>query len=258
LKNAADPAQPIVRIRGLRKSFGDHVVLNGIDFEVLQSQVVVVIGPSGSGKSTLLRCCNGLEQPEGGTVEICGRTLVQEGRMLAEPELNSLREEVGMVFQSFNLFPHLSVLENIALGPRKLRGLSRKQADERAQALLAKVGLTQKASAMPASLSGGQKQRVAIARALAMEPRVMLFDEPTSALDPELVGEVLQVMKLLASEGMTMMVVTHEMDFAREVGDVVVVMDGGGIIEAGLPATIFTNPTQERTRSFLQAVLSRA
>jgi len=178
--------------------------------------------------------------------------------MLAEPELNSLREEVGMVFQSFNLFPHLSVLENIALGPRKLRGLSRKQADERAQALLAKVGLTQKASAMPASLSGGQKQRVAIARALAMEPRVMLFDEPTSALDPELVGEVLQVMKLLASEGMTMMVVTHEMDFAREVGDVVVVMDGGGIIEAGLPATIFTNPTQERTRSFLQAVLSRA
>jgi len=258
LQNAADAAQPIVRIRGLRKSFGDHVVLNGIDFEVLPSQVVVVIGPSGSGKSTFLRCCNGLERPEGGTVEICGRTLVQDGRMLAEPELNSLREEVGMVFQSFNLFPHLSVLENIALGPRKLRGLSRKQADERAQALLAKVGLTQKASAMPASLSGGQKQRVAIARALAMEPRVMLFDEPTSALDPELVGEVLQVMKLLASEGMTMMVVTHEMDFAREVGDVVVVMDGGGIIEAGLPATIFTNPTQERTRSFLQAVLSRA
>lgn len=258
LQDAADAAQPIVRIRGLRKSFGDHVVLNGIDFEVLPSQVVVVIGPSGSGKSTFLRCCNGLERPEGGTVEICGRTLVQDGRMLAEPELNSLREEVGMVFQSFNLFPHLSVLENIALGPRKLRGLSRKQADERAQVLLAKVGLIQKASAMPASLSGGQKQRVAIARALAMEPRVMLFDEPTSALDPELVGEVLQVMKLLASEGMTMMVVTHEMDFAREVGDVVVVMDGGGIIEAGLPATIFTNPTQERTRSFLQAVLSRA
>lgn len=258
LQNAADAAHPIVRIRGLRKSFGDHVVLNGIDFEVLPSQVVVVIGPSGSGKSTFLRCCNGLERPEGGTVEICGRTLVQDGRMLAEPELNSLREEVGMVFQSFNLFPHLSVLENIALGPRKLRGLSRKQADERAQVLLAKVGLIQKASAMPASLSGGQKQRVAIARALAMEPRVMLFDEPTSALDPELVGEVLQVMKLLASEGMTMMVVTHEMDFAREVGDVVVVMDGGGIIEAGLPATIFTNPTQERTRFFLQAVLSRA
>ena len=254
----AESAQPIVRIRGLRKSFGNHVVLNGIDFEVMPSQVVVVIGPSGSGKSTFLRCCNGLELPEGGTVEICGSTLVKDGRMLAEPALNSLREEVGMVFQSFNLFPHLTVLENIALGPRKLRGLSRKAADDRAKALLAKVGLTEKASAMPASLSGGQKQRVAIARALAMEPRVMLFDEPTSALDPELVGEVLQVMKLLASEGMTMMVVTHEMNFAQEVGDVVVVMDGGGIIESGPPATIFKNPTQERTRSFLQAVLSRA
>src|SRR3989344_438322 len=234
------------------------VVLNGIDFDVLPSQVVVVIGPSGSGKSTFLRCCNGLEHPEGGTVEICGRTLVQDGRMLPDHDLNALREEVGMVFQSFNLFPHLSVLDNVTLGPRKLHGLSRKEAEERAQALLAKVGLAHKATAMPASLSGGQKQRVAIARALAMEPRVMLFDEPTSALDPELVGEVLQVMKLLASEGMTMMVVTHEMDFAREVGDLVVVMDGGGIIEAGEPATIFTNPTQERTRSFLQAVLTRA
>ncbi|CAN7142408.1 amino acid ABC transporter ATP-binding protein [Acidovorax sp. LjRoot38] len=258
MTGASPSAEPIVRIRGLRKSFGSHVVLNGIDFDVLPSQVVVVIGPSGSGKSTFLRCCNGLEQPEGGTVEICGRTLVQDGRMLPDHDLNALREEVGMVFQSFNLFPHLSVLDNVTLGPRKLHGLSRKEAEERAQALLAKVGLAYKASAMPASLSGGQKQRVAIARALAMEPRVMLFDEPTSALDPELVGEVLQVMKLLASEGMTMMVVTHEMDFAREVGDVVVVMDGGGIIEAGEPATIFTNPTQERTRSFLQAVLTRA
>ena len=258
MTGASPPAEPIVRIRGLRKSFGNHVVLNGIDFDVLPSQVVVVIGPSGSGKSTFLRCCNGLEQPEGGTVEICGRTLVQDGRMLPDHDLNALREEVGMVFQSFNLFPHLSVLDNVTLGPRKLHGLSRKEAEERAQALLAKVGLAHKATAMPASLSGGQKQRVAIARALAMEPRVMLVDEPTSALDPELVGEVLQVMKLLASEGMTMMVVTHEMDFAREVGDVVVVMDGGGIIEAGEPATIFTNPTQERTRSFLQAVLTRA
>ena len=257
MNGTGQAAEPIVCIRGLRKSFGSHVVLNGIDFDVLPSQVVV-IWPSGSGKSTFLRCCNGLEQPEGGTVEICGRTLVQDGRMLPDHDLNALREEVGMVFQSFNLFPHLSVLDNVTLGPRKLRGLSRKEAEERAQALLAKVGLAHKASAMPASLSGGQKQRVAIARALAMEPRVMLFDEPTSALDPELVGEVLQVMKLLASEGMTMMVVTHEMDFAREVGDVVVVMDGGGIIEAGEPATIFTNPTQERTRSFLQAVLTRA
>jgi polar amino acid transport system ATP-binding protein len=259
---ASPASEPIVRIRSLRKSFGSHVVLNGIDFDVFPTQVVVVIGPSGSGKSTFLRCCNGLEQPEGGTVEICGRTLVQDGRMLPDHDLNALREEVGMVFQSFNLFPHLSVLDNVTLGPRKLRGLSRKEAEERAQALLAKVGLAHKASAMPASLSGGQKQRVAIARALAMEPRVMLFDEPTSPTSSgssaEVVGEVLQVMKLLASEGMTMMVVTHEMDFAREVGDVVVVMDGGGIIEAGAPATIFTNPTQERTRSFLQAVLTRA
>lgn len=249
---------PMVRIRGLRKSFGDHVVLEGIDFDVQPSQVVVVIGPSGSGKSTFLRCCNGLEQPEGGSVEICGRTLVKDGRMLTAPDLDTLREEVGMVFQGFNLFPHLSVLHNISLGPRKLRGLSRAEADTQARALLDKVGLAHKADAMPASLSGGQKQRVAIARALAMKPRVMLFDEPTSALDPELVGEVLQVMKMLASEGMTMMVVTHEMDFARDVGDVVVVMDAGGIIESGLPETIFTNPSQERTRSFLQAVLTRS
>jgi len=219
--------------------------------------VVVVIGPSGSGKSTFLRCCNGLERPEGGSVEICGRTLVRDGRMLADRELDALREEVGMVFQSFNLFPHLSVLHNISLGPRKLRGLSRAAADDEARALLDKVGLAQKADAMPASLSGGQKQRVAIARALAMKPSVMLFDEPTSALDPELVGEVLQVMKMLASEGMTMMVVTHEMDFAREVSDLVVMMDEGVIIEAGPPETIFTSPTQDRTRLFLQAVLTR-
>lgn len=252
-KNAA-----IISIRGLQKSFGEHRVLNGIDFDVLPSQVVVVIGPSGSGKSTFLRCCNGLEQAEQGRVNICGQTLVNEGAMLPDAHLNALREEVGMVFQSFNLFPHLSVRDNITLGPRKLRGLSRAQANIEAEALLKKVGLTHKAEAMPASLSGGQKQRVAIARALAMKPRVMLFDEPTSSLDPELVGEVLQVMKLLASEGMTMIVVTHEMGFAKEVADVVVVMDGGCIIESGSPQTIFTNPTQERTRVFLQAVLSRA
>jgi polar amino acid transport system ATP-binding protein len=252
-KNAA-----IISIRGLQKSFGEHRVLNGIDFDVLPSQVVVVIGPSGSGKSTFLRCCNGLEQAEQGRVDICGQTLVNEGAMLPDAQLNALREEVGMVFQSFNLFPHLSVRDNITLGPRKLRGLSRAQANIEAEALLEKVGLTHKAEAMPASLSGGQKQRVAIARALAMKPRVMLFDEPTSSLDPELVGEVLQVMKLLASEGMTMIVVTHEMGFAKEVADVVVVMDGGCIIESGSPQTIFTNPTQERTRVFLQAVLSRA
>jgi len=250
--------QPVVSIRGLRKSFGDHTVLHDIDFDVQASQVMVVIGPSGSGKSTFLRCCNGLEQPDSGRVEICGRTLADAGQMLDEQALNRLREDVGMVFQSFNLFPHLPVIDNITVGPRKVRGVSRQQAEAEAMALLDKVGLRQKAHAMPASLSGGQKQRVAIARALAMQPKVMLFDEPTSALDPELVGEVLQVMKLLASEGMTMMVVTHEMDFAREVGDVVVVMDGGAIVESGSPDIIFTKPTQSRTRDFLHAVLTRA
>jgi polar amino acid transport system ATP-binding protein len=249
--------EPIIQIRGLRKSFGVQPVLQGIDLDVQPSQVIVVIGPSGSGKSTLLRCCNGLEQAETGRVDICGKTLVDQGRMLPETELNALREEVGMVFQSFNLFAHLTVLDNITLGPRKLRGQSRAQAEQQARALLDKVGLAHKANDMPASLSGGQKQRVAIARALAMQPRVMLFDEPTSALDPELVGEVLQVMKLLASEGMTMLVVTHEMDFAKEVADVVVVMDAGMVVESGTPETIFSQPSQERTRSFLQAILSR-
>ncbi|MEK6364430.1 MAG: amino acid ABC transporter ATP-binding protein [Burkholderia gladioli] len=251
-------AQSIVSIRELTKSFGAHRVLNGIDFDIRPSQVVVVIGPSGSGKSTFLRCCNGLEQPERGTIDICGQRLVEHGTMLEDRRLNALRTEVGMVFQSFNLFPHLSVLHNITVGPRMLRGASKADAETAALALLEKVGLEHKADAMPASLSGGQKQRVAIARALAMQPRVMLFDEPTSALDPELVGEVLQVMKLLAAEGMTMLVVTHEMGFAKEVADVVVVMDGGEIVEAGPPAQIFSAPTQARTRSFLQAVLSRA
>ncbi|WP_186041597.1 amino acid ABC transporter ATP-binding protein [Burkholderia gladioli] len=251
-------AQAIVSIRELTKSFGAHRVLNGIDFDIRPSQVVVVIGPSGSGKSTFLRCCNGLEQPERGTIDICGQRLVEHGTMLEDRRLNALRTEVGMVFQSFNLFPHLSVLHNITVGPRMLRGASKADAETAALALLEKVGLEHKADAMPASLSGGQKQRVAIARALAMQPRVMLFDEPTSALDPELVGEVLQVMKLLAAEGMTMLVVTHEMGFAKEVADVVIVMDGGEIVEAGPPAQIFSAPTQARTRSFLQAVLSRA
>jgi polar amino acid transport system ATP-binding protein len=256
--DAAAAREPIVRIRGLTKSYGQHTVLNGIDFDIQPSQVVVVIGPSGSGKSTFLRCCNGLERPEAGTIDICGHRLVDHGKMLKERLLNELRTEVGMVFQSFNLFPHLSVIDNITVGPRKLRGASNADAQAAAQQLLEKVGLAHKAHVMPASLSGGQKQRVAIARALAMRPRVMLFDEPTSALDPELVGEVLQVMKMLASEGMTMIVVTHEMGFARDVADVVVVMDGGAIVEAGPPQTIFSAPTQPRTRAFLQAVLSRA
>ena len=259
MNGTGQAAEPIVRIRGLRKSFGSHVVLSGIDFDVLPSQVVV-IGPSGSGKSTFLRCCNGLEQPEGGTVEICGRTLVQDGRMLPDHDLNALREEVGMVFQSFNLFPHLSVLDNVTLGPRKLRGLSRKEAEERAQALLAKVGLAHKASAMPASLSGGQKQRVAIARALSMDPIVMLFDEPTSALDPEMVGEVLDVMVTLAKEGMTMMVVTHEMGFARKVANRVIFIDvGGHILEDCSKEEFFGHPEnrQPRTKDFLSKILQR-
>jgi polar amino acid transport system ATP-binding protein len=198
-----------------------------------------------------------LELAQQGSVEICGQLLVSDGRMLPEKQLNGLRKQVGMVFQSFNLFPHLSVLENITVGPRTLRGMNCSVADELAMQLLGQVGLSDKAAAMPASLSGGQKQRVAIARALAMEPKVMLFDEPTSALDPELVGEVLNVMKLLAKEGMTMMVVTHEMGFARDMADQVVVMDGGRIIESDTPDVIFRSPKEERTRSFLQAVLSK-
>ena len=245
----------MIKITHLHKSYGANQVLKGIDLEVDLSQVVVVIGPSGSGKSTLLRCCNGLEIAQQGSIDICGKRLVDDGGMLAEKELNKLRTQVGMVFQSFNLFPHLTVLENVTIGPKTLRGMNNAQAEQLGNALLTKVGLIEKATAMPASLSGGQKQRVAIARALAMEPKVMLFDEPTSALDPELVGEVLQVMKILAKEGMTMMVVTHEMGFAREMADMVVVMDEGRIVESGVPAVIFGHPKEERTRSFLQAIL---
>ena len=251
-------AEPIVRARNVTKSFGSLQVLRGVDFDVGSSQVSVVIGPSGSGKSTLLRCCNGLEVADGGTIDICGERLVDGGRLLPEASLNALRTKVGMVFQSFNLFPHLTVLGNVTIAPRKLRGLSIQDAQTAARQLLDKVGLGQKVDAYPSTLSGGQKQRVAIARALAMQPQVMLFDEPTSALDPELVGEVLQGMKNLASEGMTMVVVTHEMAFAREVGDAVAVMDHGVVIESGPPAQIFDDPRQPRTREFLQAVLTRA
>lgn len=246
----------MIRVRHLSKSFDRNHVLRGIDFEVQPSEVVVVIGPSGSGKSTLLRCCNGLENAQAGTIDICGERLLNEGVVLEEKKLNRLRTKVGMVFQSFNLFPHLSVIDNVTVGPKTLLGLTTEQAQQRAEVLLQKVGLADKMSAMPASLSGGQKQRVAIARALAMEPEVILFDEPTSALDPELVGEVLSVMKLLAQEGMTMMVVTHEMGFAREVADRVAVMDQGKIIEIDQPDIIFTQPKHARTREFLQAVLN--
>ncbi len=250
-------SQPIVEVSGLRKSFGTHLVLKDIDFTVTPSQVVVIIGPSGGGKSTFLRCLNGLETAEGGTVKVCGHPVVEDGRMMPETMLDQLRAEVGMVFQSFNLFPHLTVLDNITLAPICLRGMPRKAAQQQALRLLEKVGLADKVRAYPGTLSGGQKQRVAIARALAMEPKVMLFDEPTSSLDPELVGEVLQVMRDLAAEGMTMLIVTHEMGFAREVADVVVVMDQGSIVEAGPPCAIFTAPRQARTRSFLQTLLAR-
>lgn len=245
----------MIHIQQLSKSFGSNHVLKNIDFEVKASEVVVVIGPSGSGKSTLLRCCNGLEIAQSGLIDICGERLLDQGVMLSEVKLNKLRTRVGMVFQSFNLFPHLSVMDNVTVGPRTLLGQSRLDAQKHAKVLLDKVGLSDKLLAMPASLSGGQKQRVAIARALAMTPEVMLFDEPTSALDPELVGEVLSVMKLLAQEGMTMMVVTHEMGFAREVADRVVVMDAGVLIESGPPELIFTNPKEARTKAFLHAVL---
>jgi len=247
----------IIDIRNLSKSFGSNQVLHNIDFTVQASQVVVVIGPSGSGKSTFLRCMNGLETAEGGTLLACGHTVVENGLMMSETKLDALRSEVGMVFQSFNLFPHLSVLDNITMAPRALRNTPRQQANEQGMRLLEKVGLAHKADVFPGTLSGGQKQRVAIARALAMDPKVMLFDEPTSALDPELVGEVLQVMKTLAAEGMTMIIVTHEMGFAREVADLVVVMDKGAIVEAAPPAQLFTAPKETRTRSFLQSVLGR-
>lgn len=246
----------MIHIKNLKKAYADHVVLDGISLHVNKSEVVVIIGPSGSGKSTLLRCCNGLEIPQEGTIKICNQDLVTDGVMINEDGLNALRRQVGMVFQSFNLFPHLTVLENIAIAPRTLKKISVTQAENQALELLKKVGLESKAQAMPASLSGGQKQRVAIARALAMEPDVMLFDEPTSALDPELVGEVLQVMKMLAKEGMTMMVVTHEMGFAKDMADKVIVMDEGGIIEEGHPSIIFNQPKQARTRAFLQAILN--
>ena len=243
---------PLIDIRGLAKSFGANKVLNGIDFHVDASQVVVVIGPSGSGKSTFLRCCNGLEIPEAGSVDICGKRLVDNGKMLPEAELNELRKHVGMVFQGFNLWPHLSVIQNVMEAPIYVKGMAKDQARAIAEQLLEKVGMSERKDAYPFTLSGGQKQRVAIARALAMSPEVILFDEPTSALDPERVGEVLQVMKNLSSEGYTMIVVTHEMEFARAVSDQVVFLEKGLIIEKSAPDKFFSNPDTERVRKFLE------
>ncbi|HBM75643.1 MAG TPA: peptide ABC transporter ATP-binding protein [Clostridiaceae bacterium] len=240
----------MIKVTGLKKSFGKLEVLDGIDLNVEKSEVLCIIGPSGSGKSTLLRCLNGLESIDGGKVEIDGEDINKKG-----VNMNKLREKIGMVFQSFNLFPHLNVLKNITLAPLELRKMDKKQAEDTAISLLKKVGLEDKALEYPEKLSGGQKQRVAIARALAMNPEIMLFDEPTSALDPEMVGEVLQVMKDLASDGMTMVVVTHEMGFAREVADDVIFMDGGKIVEQGPPKDIFYKPQNPRTQDFLNKVL---
>ena len=245
----------MIEIRNVYKSFGNTDVLKDVSLTVQPSRTTVVIGPSGSGKSTLLRCCNCLETADRGEIRINGRTIIKDGTPLPDKELNALRAETGMVFQSFNLFPHMTTVENVMRAPVVVRRMPKAEAHGLAMDLLRKVGLGDKADVYPSTLSGGQKQRAAIARALAMKPKVMLFDEPTSALDPELVGEVLQVMKTLAEEGMTMMVVTHEMGFAREVADTVVVMADGRIVEAGPPEQIFTNPTQERTRGFLRALV---
>ncbi|OAT82259.1 amino acid ABC transporter ATP-binding protein [Desulfotomaculum copahuensis] len=240
----------MIKVTNLHKHFGRLEVLRGIDCRIAPQEVVVVIGPSGSGKSTFLRCLNLLEEPTAGEV-------VVDGVCLTDPKtnINEIRQEVGMVFQRFNLFPHKTALENITLAPLRVRRMSRAQAREVAYNLLAKVGLSDKADVYPDQLSGGQQQRVAIARALAMRPKIMLFDEPTSALDPEMVGEVLAVMKDLAREGMTMVVVTHEMGFAREVGDRVLFMDEGKILEEGAPGQIFSRPGNERLQSFLSKIL---
>ncbi len=241
---------PAIEVRQLHKSFGDNEVLKGIDFHVDQGEVVCVIGPSGSGKSTLLRCVNRLEEPTSGTIIVEGVDITDE-----DTDLDKVRTRIGMVFQQFNLFPHLSVLRNLTLAQIRAKKRRKAEAEEIARRNLAKVGLAEKADAFPSQLSGGQQQRVAIARALSMDPDMMLFDEPTSALDPELVGDVLDVMKKLAQDGMTMMVVTHEMGFAREVGDRVVFMDGGVVVEQGKPEDVLGNPQHERTRSFLSKVL---
>lgn len=242
--------QAKVSVRGLRKDFGTLEVLQGIDMEVAEREVVCIIGPSGSGKSTLLRCLNMLEKPTAGEVCIDGFVLTDK-----KANIDKIRRNIGMVFQQFNLFPHLSVKKNIMLAPTQTKLMSRERAEEKALELLARVGLADKADAYPRQLSGGQQQRVAIARALAMGPDVMLFDEPTSALDPEMIGEVLNVMKELALSGMTMVIVTHEMGFARDVASRVIFMEDGMIVEEGKPDDLFGNPKEERTRQFLSYVL---
>ena len=243
-------SRAILEIEGLRKSFGDAEVLKGVDLTVTPEELVFVIGPSGSGKSTLLRCCNRLEDASGGTIRFDGSDITAPG-----VDVNELRRHIGMVFQSFNLYPHLPALGNVTLALQKAVGLSKNEADDRGCAALDRVGLLEKADAYPGELSGGQQQRVAIARALALEPQILLMDEPTSALDPELVGSVLNVIRELKASGMTMVVVSHEMHFAREAADRVVFIDHGEIVEEGPPDKIFGAPEQERTRAFLQRIL---
>lgn len=239
----------MIEINNLKKSFGDNEVLKGINAKIGDSEVVCIIGPSGSGKSTMLRCINMLEEPTDGDIII-------DGEKVSESNINEVRTKMGMVFQGFNLFPNMTVLQNITCAPINVKGISKDEAESKARELLSKVKLPEKADVYPKSLSGGQQQRVAIARALAMEPEIMLFDEPTSALDPEMVGEVLDVMKELAKEGMAMAVVTHEMGFAKEVSDRVLFMDGGYIVEEGKPEEVLSNPKEDRTKNFLSQVLA--
>ena len=239
----------MIKITNLQKNFGNLHVLKGVNLSIAEQEVLVIIGPSGCGKSTLLRCMNFLEEPTSGTVTIDGVVLKNDD------SINDVRKEVGMVFQRFNLFPHMTVLENLMLAPMKVRGVDKAEAEATAKIYLEKVGMADKANNYPEQLSGGQQQRVAIARALCMKPKVMLFDEPTSALDPEMINEVLDVMKALANEGMTMVVVTHEMGFAREVGDRVIFLSEGNILEEGTPEEIFSNAKEERTKSFLSKIL---
>jgi ABC-type polar amino acid transport system ATPase subunit len=253
LADAALQTGPVVRAEGLKKSFGDTVVLDGIDLSVDSGETLVVIGPSGSGKSTLLRCINLLEPIDEGRIFLEGEEITRKG-----VKVDRIRQRIGIVFQQFNLFPHLKVIDNLTLGARRVKKMPRKEAEARALHLLSTVGLPEKARQYPHQLSGGQQQRVAIARALVMSPHVMLFDEVTSALDPELVGEVLVVMRDLARTGMTMIVVTHEMQFAREVGDRVIFMDEGRIVEEGIPAEVLDRPRQERTKRFLRRSLQMA
>jgi ABC-type polar amino acid transport system ATPase subunit len=250
---AAEAATPVVRLEGVRKSFGDNVVLDGIDLSVDSGEALVIIGASGSGKSTLLRCVNLLEPVDSGRIFFEGDEITGKG-----VSVSAIRQRIGIVFQQFNLFPHLKTIDNVTLAARRIRKLGRREAEQRAMELLERVGLPEKAQQYPHQLSGGQQQRVAIARALMMEPHVMLFDEVTSALDPELVGEVLVVMRDLARSGMTMLVVTHEMQFAREVGDHVVFIDGGRIVEQGRPDDVLDRPREERTRRFLRRSLQLA